>query len=188
MQEMNITAGKSLDLLMEGNNKYLNAKYNSADISINKRENTFTFGQHPFAIIVTCSDSRVIPEAIFTKGIGELFVIRVAGNVLDNAGIGSVEYAAEHLGCKLVMVMGHTGCGAIASSTGDLPNGYLRTIIEEIKMATKDATKEQEKTELNVRNSVNKLKNSEEIKKLEKEGLKIIGAIYHTENGKVELL
>ena len=69
-------------------------------------------GQKPYAIVISCSDSRVIPEAIFSAGIGDLFVIRVVGNVLDNHQLGSIEYAAEHLGVKLIVMLGHTGCGA----------------------------------------------------------------------------
>ena len=73
-------------------------------------------GQHPYAIVICCSDSRVVPEYIFKADIGDLFVIRVAGNVLDNHQLGSVEYAAAHLGCSQIIVLGHTGCGAISAA------------------------------------------------------------------------
>ena len=80
------------------------------------RIETAECGQHPCAIVIACSDSRVIPEQIFSAGIGELFVIRVAGNVLDNHQLGSIEYAGAHLGCKLIFLLGHTDCGAVSAA------------------------------------------------------------------------
>ena len=94
---------------------------------------TWTKGQSPYAIIVTCSDSRVIPENIFSAGIGELFVIRLAGNIIDDHQLGSIEYAAGHLGCRLVVVLGHTHCGAVDAAINSEPAGYIRCITDEIK-------------------------------------------------------
>lgn len=102
--------------LVEGNRRYLNARSCSGDISPSIRLRTFTEGQSPFATVFTCSDSRVIPEAIFDSGIGDLFVVRTAGNTLSDSALGSVEYAVRHLGCPLVLVLGHTGCGAVTSA------------------------------------------------------------------------
>ncbi len=102
--------------LVEGNRRYLNARSCSGDISPSIRLRTFTEGQRPFATVFTCSDSRVIPEAIFDCGIGDLFVVRTAGNTLSDSALGSVEYAVRHLGCPLVLVLGHTGCGAVTSA------------------------------------------------------------------------
>lgn len=93
-----LTAQQARQKLIEENQKYLNSLTNPSDISKSIREQTAENGQEPYAIIITCSDSRVIPESIFSAGIGELFVIRVAGNVLDNHQPGSVEYAAEQSG------------------------------------------------------------------------------------------
>jgi carbonic anhydrase len=84
--------------------------------------------QHPFAIILTCSDSRVAPEILFDQGIGDLFVIRNAGNLISNIDMGSIEYAVEHLDAKLIIVLGHTECGAIKAYVGDKNNDYKKHI------------------------------------------------------------
>ena len=88
-----MNAGEALKKLKEGNLNYLTAEKNSGDISPAIREKTYLHGQYPYAVVVTCADSRVIPESIFSAGIGELFVIRAAGNVIDNVQLGSIEYA-----------------------------------------------------------------------------------------------
>ena len=110
----NLTADEALEKLKSGNQIYMNSRTGSGDISPEKRLDTCRNGQQPYAIIITCSDSRVLPESVFSAGIGELFVIRVAGNVMDDHQLGSVEYAASHLGVKLIVVMGHNHCGAVA--------------------------------------------------------------------------
>ena len=134
MQEEILSPSAALARLKEGNKNYLNARTCSGDISPEKRLYTSKNGQKPYAVIVTCSDSRVIPECIFSAGIGDLFVIRVAGNVIDNHQLGSIQYAAEHLGCKLVIVLGHTGCGAVGAALGQ-NEGYLKLITDEIARA-----------------------------------------------------
>ncbi len=96
-----LSADEALLKLQQGNEKYLNASANPGDVSPAIRKDTCENGQHPYATVITCSDSRVIPESIFSAGIGELFTIRVAGNVVNNFEIGSVEYAADHLGTNL---------------------------------------------------------------------------------------
>ena len=109
-----MTADKALKKLKEGNAKYLNAETSRGNISRMLRKYTHENGQHPYAIIITCSDSRVIPESIFSAGLGDLFVIRVAGNVIDDHQLGSIEYAADHLGSPLIVVLGHTLCSAVS--------------------------------------------------------------------------
>lgn len=101
-----MSADEAIKRLREGNARYLEAKTAQGNVSPQIRRSTFEEGQHPFAIVLACSDSRVIPEAIFSAGIGDLFTIRVAGNVVDNHQLGSVEYAESHLNCKLVVVLG----------------------------------------------------------------------------------
>ena len=103
-----------------------------------RRIDTALNGQHPYAIVVCCSDSRVIPERIFSADIGDLFVIRVAGNVLDNHQIGSIEYAAAHLHCGHILVLGHTGCGAVAAALGGGGDGFIRYITDDILEAIGD--------------------------------------------------
>ena len=108
--------------LTEGNRRYLDL----TDIKLSAlREETADHGQHPYAIVICCSDSRVIPEKIFSATIGDLFVIRVAGNVLDNHQLGSVEYAAAHLGVNLIVMLGHTECGAIDSVIEGHTGGFI---------------------------------------------------------------
>ena len=121
--------------LREGNLRYLEALQNPGDISPALRRTTAAEGQAPYAIVISCSDSRVIPEAVFSAGIGELFVIRVAGNVLDNHQLGSIEYAAAHLGCKLILVLGHTGCGAVSAALHSGGEGYVSFLTDEILRA-----------------------------------------------------
>ena len=115
--------------LSEGNRRYME----SADEAL--RVDLAEHGQHPFAIVIACSDSRVIPEQIFDAVPGELFVIRVAGNVLDKHQLGSVEYAAGHLHCDTVIVLGHTGCGAVGAALSDGGEGYIKYITDEIQSA-----------------------------------------------------
>ena len=133
------TAADAIYKLAAGNLKYLNAENGSGDISRRIRMSTWAKGQSPYAIIVTCSDSRVIPESIFSAGIGELFVIRLAGNVIDDQQLGSIEYAAGHLGCRLVVVLGHTHCGAVDAAIHYEPEGYIKYITDEIKKAARAA-------------------------------------------------
>ena len=94
---MSIPAHEAKSRLIEGNKRFINATSNPGDVSLERRVDTLKNGQHPYAIVLCCSDSRQVPEAIFSAGIGELFVIRVAGNVVDSHQLGSIEYAADHL-------------------------------------------------------------------------------------------
>ena len=178
-------AETALDRLKQGNEIYLKDK-NNGDISLLKRQDTFQNGQHPYAIIISCSDSRVIPESIFNAGIGDLFVIRVAGNVMDDHQLGSVEYAAHHLGVKLIVVLGHNHCGAVDAAVNHNPNGYIKFITDEIKKAIGDEKDEYKACCLNVKHSMEIIENSFEIHREEEHGLKVVGAVYHIENGKVD--
>lgn len=110
---------KALSLLQEGNERFIQGVMMRSDL-LQQKETTATQGQSPFAVIVSCSDSRVPPELIFDTGIGELFVIRTAGHVLEAAAIGSIEYAVKYLGCRLIVILGHTECGAVGAA---LANG-----------------------------------------------------------------
>ena len=176
-----MNAEEALEKLKKGNKAYITAEKNSGDISPAIRKTTCSQGQHPYAVIVTCSDSRVIPESIFSAGIGELFVIRAAGNVIDNVQLGSVEYAAEHLGCPLVVVLGHSGCGAVDAAVNHSPTGFVKFITDEIRAAVGDEKDDVKACCLNVRRSVARIKESLPI-----ENLSVIGALYRLESGKVE--
>lgn len=163
------TAADAIYKLAAGNLKYLNAENGSGDISRRIRMSTWAKGQSPYAIIVTCSDSRVIPENIFSAGIGELFVIRLAGNIIDDHQLGSIEYAAGHLGCRLVVVLGHTHCGAVDAAINHEPSGYIRYITDEIKKAIGDETDPYKASCLNVRHSVQEIEKSLCIHNIEEE-------------------
>ena len=182
----NLSAEEALQKLKNGNRLYLNSKTGSGDVSPEQRQNTCENGQHPYAIIITCSDSRVIPESVFNAGIGELFVIRVAGNVMDDHQLGSVEYAASHLGVKLIVVMGHNHCGAVDAAIHHDPDGYIKFITDEIRLAVGDETDEETACRLNVRHSIAVIENSLAIHEEEAHGLKVIGALYRLEDGTVD--
>ena len=189
----NISANEALAKLKEGNARYLNVASSVGDVSPELRRQTFEQGQSPYAIILACSDSRVIPEAIFSAGIGDLFVIRVAGNVVDNHQLGSIEYAEDHLGCKLVVVLGHTGCGAVDAAMHHEPYGTVKFITDEISCAIDEAegagADEASACLANVAHSVRRIEESRQLHRDEVEnGLRIIGALYHTDTCEVEFL
>lgn len=155
-------------------------------------------GQHPFATVITCSDSRVPVEIVFDQGFGDIFTIRTAGNIMGSIELGSIEYAVEHLDCKLIVVMGHKECGAIQAFIDS--NGHYFHY-DHIKKLIEYIENEKEEKELishhelgldkainaNIEHGVNLLKNSEPILKeyCEKKGLEIIGALYDIETGVV---
>ncbi len=177
MQKESMTA---LERLKAGNKDYLNAKKGSGDISPEIRLRTSKYGQKPYAVIVSCSDSRVIPEYIFSAGLGELFVIRVAGNVIDNHQLGSIEYAVEHLGCNLVVVLGHTQCGAVGAAT-EKNGGFVGFITDEIRQAIGEERDAVKASVLNIKQSVLKIERA-----LNVDGLQVLGALYNTESGAVD--
>lgn len=184
-----LTAAQARQRLAEGNQKYMEAVTGQGNISKLLRKKTAEQGQEPYVIIITCSDSRVIPEHIFSAGIGELFVIRVAGNVLDNHQLGSIEYAAEHLGTKLIVMLGHTRCGAVASAIEGHTGGFIDFILKDIKLAIGDEKDDLRASCLNVRHGVEMIRHEFEIHPIDDEkGLEVVGAIYHVEDGRVEFL
>lgn len=130
--------------------------------------------------MVTCSDSRVIPEAVFSAGIGDLFVIRVAGNVVGDNQLGSVEYAAEHLDCNLAVVLGHTDCEAVAATCDGAEGHHVMCIIDEIRHAIGNETDKYKANILNIKQSVRKIENN-----IKLDGFKVVGAMYDIESGKV---
>lgn len=180
-----MTAEAALERLRRGNERYLTAQQGAGDISPRRRRKTAEHGQSPYAIVITCSDSRVIPEEIFSAGIGDLFVIRVAGNVMDDHQLGSVEYAAEHLGTRLILVLGHTHCGAVHAAIHHEPEGYIRFITDEIVAAIGSETDERRACCLNVQHSIRIIEDSLEIRNEEVHGLRVVGALYDIEDGTV---
>lgn len=186
---MNQENNKILDKLKYGNDEYLLRESHEGDISPAIRRYTAQEGQYPYAIVITCSDSRVIPEAIFSAGIGELFVIRVAGNVLDNHQLGSIEYAFSHLDANLIVMLGHTKCGAVGAaihSHGETDK-YIKYIIDDISEAIGSERDDYKATVLNVRHGVNIIKKAfHDHPEIEAGELDVVGAVYDIETGKVE--
>lgn len=188
-----ITEAKQL--LVDGNKRYVSGKILNDDLSNDRRKQLVSNGQHPFTVIVSCSDSRVPPEIIFDQGLGDLFVIRDAGNIVDPITLGSVEYGAEYAGAVLVVVLGHEKCGAVKATVdgGEAP-GNIKDIVEKIKPAyekvknsSTDKDELYEKTaDENIKNTIADIMKSPIIKKLEEEKkVQVIGAKYHMETGEV---
>lgn len=188
MRSNTYTAEDAKRILIEGNQKYVSSKSAAIDASEEILKESI-HGQNPYAVIITCSDSRVIPEAIFSAGIGDLFVIRVAGNVIDPHQLGSIEYATEHLGTSLIVVLGHDHCGAVHSALNQQNDGYVKYITDEILKAIGSEKDETKACCLNVKHSCEVIENSLKIQSDKKEqGLKVLGALYHIESGMVEFL
>lgn len=178
-----------IEKLKKGNALYMESRRSEGDISPELRRRTADAGQHPYAIVITCSDSRVIPEAVFSAGIGELFVIRVAGNVLDHHQLGSIEYAAAHLDANVIIMLGHTKCGAISATIKGSTEGYIRYITEDIREAIGGEKDDHRATALNVKHGVEVIRQAfHEHPEIPSDELDIVGAVYDVETGKVEWL
>jgi carbonic anhydrase len=170
---------------MEGNARFLSG--NMSQKNFGPRREELKAGQHPMATVVCCSDSRVVPEFIFDVGLGDIFTVVSAGNVVDKIGIGSVEYAVGHLHTPLLVVMGHEKCGAVKAAYHNHSESNITAIVKKIAPSAKKAKKggqEAEECESaacnNVKAVIRKLKSSPIVKeKLEKGELKIVGLKYH---------
>ena len=189
MNYLENTPEVALHTLAVGNKAYIDARHNCADISPQIRAKTATEGQKPYAVVLTCSDSRVPPEHIFSAGIGDLFVVRTAGNVVGKFELGSIEYGVEHLGAKLVLVLGHTHCGAIAAALGGHAEGNIGEIVSEIQIGIGNTTDECEAILKNIIQSKNRIMQSPVIKELVKEKqIEVMCARYDICTGKVDFL
>lgn len=189
MNANKITAAEALEKLKEGNKKYIDAEVPCGNISPVIRRQTCENGQTPYAVIISCSDSRVIPENIFSAGIGELFVIRVAGNVIDKQQLGSIEYAATHLGSPLVLVLGHDHCGAVNAAIHPGESRFIKYITDEIRSAIGTETDDLKACCLNIQHAVHVIEDSIDIQTMQQKfGLQVCGAVYHIESGEVEFL
>ncbi len=178
-----------LERLIEGNRRYLTAERPFGDVSPARRAQLAEEGQAPGAIVVCCSDSRVIPESLFSAGLGELFVIRVAGNVLDRHQLGSIEYAAGHLHCRLVLVLGHTGCGAVAAALAGGGEGYIDSITDEILRAIGEERDPDEACRLNVRYAVDMIRREFAAHpEIPADSLDVRGAVYDLRSGEIDWL
>ena len=135
VHDVAIDADEALKRLLDGNKRYLSGHAKGPNRS-SARRTELARAQHPIAVIVSCSDSRVPPELLFDQGFGDVFVVRSAGNIVDSIGLGSIEYAVDHLGTKLILVLGHERCGAVtaAMQSGDAP-GNIKSVVDAIKPA-----------------------------------------------------
>ena len=185
-----------LDKLKAGNERFISGHPVHPDETLD-RIRELKKGQNPFVVIVSCSDSRLPPELIFDQGLGDVFSIRTAGNVVGDYELGSIEYAIEHLHCKLIVVLGHENCGAIqayATSGNEKHNDHIQTLVDYI------AAEEEEKiipdslrsnidtlVKANIAHAVNLLRSSTPVLKplVDKNEIKIIGAYYDLDSGKV---
>jgi carbonic anhydrase len=190
-----LPADQALARLLRGNQRYVRHKEQHPDESLVRRKQLVN-GQHPFAVILGCADSRVPPELLFDEGLGDLFVIRVAGNVVDDAVLGSIEYAVEHLGTKLIMVLGHEKCGAVSAAVeGGQAPGHLPALIQLLQFPV-DATRNEPGDRVhncvlaNARHVAAQIRASEAVLKeaVQKHGVKVQSAYYALDTGKVILL
>ncbi len=186
------TAEEAILELKKGNERFIENKFINTDYK-SQIENTKT-DQHPHTLILSCLDSRVPPEIIFDQGIGNIFVARNAGNIEDQNILGSMEFATKLKGTKLIVVMGHAHCGAVKGAIENVELGYLTQLVEQIKPAiinnkNKDMMIE-ETAKNNVRMTISDILNkSVVINQLVKENkVKIVGAYYDLENGKVTFI
>jgi carbonic anhydrase len=187
-----VGADVALARLREGNQRFV-AGTPVPDKHLVQRRVELTKGQNPFAIIVSCSDSRVGPEVIFDQGLGDIFVVRTAGHVVDDVGLGSIEYAAAELHTPCIVVLGHQRCGGVSAAVAGKADGHIQALVEAIRPAV-EATKGQpgdavdNAVRANVRLVAAMLQKSEPILSgLIKAGkLRVVGAVYNLDTGRVE--
>jgi carbonic anhydrase len=194
-----VTPADALMRLKTGNAAYVLGKARHPDQAAVRRKETAENGQKPFASILACSDSRVPPEILFDQGVGGIFVVRVAGNVAGTDEIGSLEYGTEHLGTPLLVVMGHTKCGAVTAAVkGGQAEGSIPALLEKIAPAIaearKSATAEEELVPKAIKENVWKaietvFTQSKIVReRVEKGELRVVGAIYDIASGEVKWL
>ena len=185
-----VDADAALAKLKEGNARFSSSKVSQGKPTAAKRAETAQT-QHPFAIVLGCADSRTAPEIVFDQNIGDLFVVRTAGNLVDEHALGSIEYAVDHLGVRLIVVLGHTRCGAVtAALASDTAPGHVQSLVRDIQPAVKAAKgKEGNVTDIaiaeNARLMAAKIRNEASLGELAKEA-RIISGLYDLDIGKVE--
>ena len=187
------TPDDALNELKKGNTRFVDSKLENTDYK--EQVQSVKDGQHPHSVILSCLDSRVPPEIVFDQGFGNIFVARVAGNIEDNNILGSMEFATKIKGSKLIVVMGHNKCGAIEGAVDNAELGNLTQLVDQIKPAiTGDKSNRDKMVDESSRKNVKLqiesiLKHSDVIAALVKEGkVKIVGAYYDLNTGKVEFL
>lgn len=199
-----ISAKEALQRLQQGNHRFVSDARGGDSLTSQARRNELTAGQEPFAIILGCSDSRVPAEIVFDQGLGDLFVIRVAGNIVASSQVGSVEFAAAQYGTRLVVVLGHSQCGAILATLEQLQqqkdhqSRNLRSIVDRIRpsvealLATGSSHDHdalvRDAVRANIRESANHLRHGSEVleQMIRNDALLVVGAEYSLETGVVD--
>ena len=190
----NLTPSQAFDLLQEGNKRFinnLNRDHDHLELINQTRE-----GQYPFAVILSCMDSRASAELVFDQGLGDLFSIRIAGNIVNNDILASLEYAVKYIGSKVLMVLGHTQCGAIKSAKAGVEDGHITELLKRIKPSISKSMLQEDDDYLfgdkvaytNVENSLEEiLTRSSIIKEMFQKGeIGLVGGVYNVDNGKVD--
>jgi carbonic anhydrase len=197
--QSNITPDQAIELLQNGNQRFVqNLRYNR---NLLEQVNETAEGQYPFATILSCIDSRTPAELVFDQGLGDIFSIRIAGNVINDDIMGSMEFACKVAGSKLILVLGHTSCGAIKGACASVELEHLTGLLDKIQTAVKQAPAPQDGdnqnieyvdnvASLNVQNSIKHItEKSKTLKEMVDDGsIKVIGAMYDVSNGQVTFL
>jgi carbonic anhydrase len=191
-----VPPAEAISKLKEGNGRYTSGNLQHPGQTTERRAE-LAKDQHPFAVILSCSDSRVPPEIVFDQGLGDLFVVRVAGNVIDDHGLGSIEYAVDHLGARLIVVLGHQSCGAVKAAKetiaakGKAP-GHIQSLVTAIQPVVKATAKDDLDTTVkaNVKHVVQALRSSTPILKAKVDSgeVQVIGGYYSLDTGAVTFL
>ena len=191
-----LTPDRALTQLLRGNERFVAGWPDHPNQSARRRREVSEAGQHPFAIILSCADSRVPPEIIFDQGLGDLFIVRVAGNVLDDVVLGTIEYAVEHLQVPLVMVLGHDKCGAVTAAVeGGKENNHIQALVEALRPAlilaeAQAGDRVSTTIDANIRYSVKTLRASQPVLAEARAAghIQIVGARYNLDSGEVKLV
>ena len=195
-----MSAKEALDILLEGNQRFLNNE--SSDKDMQSLVQILKSKQHPFASFLSCSDSRAPVELLFDQALGDIFSVRLAGNIASDKAIGSLEFSTKYLGSKLIVVMGHSSCGAVKAACDDFKDGHIGEIINMIKpsirhektvttdRSSKNAEYVEKIGELNVKYQIDTIIRLSDIvsEQLETHQIGIVGGVYDLETGKVKFL
>ena len=198
--QKSLTPDQAIEMLKDGNQRFV--KNQQTEMDLKEQVKLGTNGQYPFAVILGCIDSRVPAEIVFDQGIGDVFNVRIAGNIVNNDILGSIEYGCKVAGSKLVLVLGHTSCGAVKGAVQQVELGHITELLSKVKPAIDSITDPKPDSgdqlgpyvnkvaKVNVNNSINDIRERSTIlKELEDDGtIKIIGAMYDVSTGKVNFL
>lgn len=181
------TAAQARRLLERGNRAFVEGMHRHEPVTEEWRESLIHNGQHPYAVVVTCSDARVQPAIVFSMHLGDLFVIRTVGGYIDRVGEASVEYGVGHLAAPLVVVLGHTHCGLVQAAIDGHGDGVVREVADEVARVL-DGERDPRKAErINVRHTIDRLMENPTVRSLAEGGqIEVAGAIYDMASGRVE--